>query len=62
MSHLCCPYCRLRFTAEAASHLLLCPDCERPAAWVQEPERVLGFQLFDPRDLTDLVAPDESRR
>ena len=61
MNHLCCPTCRLRFAAEAAIYLVACPDCERPAQWVAEPERVMGYQLFDPRDLTDLVTPDESR-
>ena len=62
MSHLICPHCRLRFTAQAAIYLLICPECDAPAAWEDDPQRVLGLQLFDPRDLTDLVEPDKSRR
>jgi hypothetical protein len=55
MSFLCCHHCRLRFTAEAATYLLACPDCERPTSRVEEPRHLLGFRLFDPLDLTDMV-------
>lgn len=55
MSHLCCERCRLRFTPEEATYLLACPECGKPTAWVQEPQRVFGFRLFDPMDLSDMV-------
>jgi hypothetical protein len=54
-SHLCCPHCRVRFTAEAATYLLACPECERPTSRVEEPRGLIGFRLFDPLDLTDMV-------
>jgi hypothetical protein len=56
MTHVCCHHCRVRFTAEAATYLIACPECERPTARVEEPRRLVGFRLFDPLDLTDLVA------
>jgi hypothetical protein len=56
MSHLCCDHCRVRFTAEAATYLLACPECERPTSRVEESWRLIGFRLFDPLDLTDMVA------
>lgn len=56
MSHDCCHHCRLRFTAAAATYLVACPDCERPTARVEEPQRLLGYRLFDPLDLVDMVA------
>ena len=55
MSYLCCHHCRVRFSAEAATYLLACPECERPTARVQGPESLIGFRLFDPLDLTDVV-------
>ncbi len=55
MSYACCHHCRVRFTAEAATYLIACPECERPTARVEEAQRLLGFRLFDPLDLTDLV-------
>jgi hypothetical protein len=45
----------MRFTAEAATYLIACPECERPTARVEEARRLVGFRLFDPLDLTDLV-------
>jgi hypothetical protein len=56
MSHACCEHCQIRFTAEAATYLIACPECGRPTAQTDEPRRLLGFRLFDPLDLTDLVA------
>lgn len=56
MTHLCCHHCRVRFTADAATYLIACPECERPTARVEEAHVLLGFRLFDPLDLTDLVA------
>ncbi len=55
MSHACCERCQVRFTADAATYLLACPDCERPLTRVGEAQRLLGFRLFDPLDLSDLV-------
>ena len=55
MSHLCCYHCRVRFTAEAATYLLVCPECDEPTERVEQPSRLLGFRLFDPLDLTDMV-------
>ena len=31
MTHVCCPSCRLRFTAAAAAHFDACPTCGEPA-------------------------------
>ena len=56
MSHACCRKCRVRFTAEAATYLIACPECERPIERIEEARRLLGFRLFDPLDLTDMVA------
>lgn len=56
MSHLCCPHCRVRFTAEAATYITVCPECERPAARIEQRQDLLGFRLFDPLDLTDILA------
>ncbi len=55
MSHAYCERCQVRFTADAATYLLACPDCERPLTRVDEAQRLLGFRLFDPLDLSDLV-------
>ena len=55
MSHACCERCQVRFTADAATYLIACPDCERPLTRVEGAWRLLGLQLFDPLDLTDLV-------
>jgi hypothetical protein len=45
----------MRFTAAASTYLLACPECERPLTRVEEVRRLLGFRLFDPGDVTDLV-------
>jgi hypothetical protein len=45
----------VRFTAEAATYLLACPECNRPTSPVEQPRSLLGYRLFDPLDLTDLV-------
>ena len=44
MIHLCCPHCRLRFSADAAAHLGACPDCGEPlqASSLQD---TVGFRL-----------------
>jgi hypothetical protein len=55
MSHLCCRHCRVRFTAEAAPYLAACPECERPTGRIEQAQDLLGFRLFDPLDLTDIV-------
>jgi hypothetical protein len=45
----------VRFTADAATYLIVCPECERPMARVEERQDLVGFRLFDPLDLTDMV-------
>lgn len=55
MSHACCEHCRVRFSAEAASYLTECPECGRPTTQVSGAERLLGYRLFDPSDLTDVL-------
>jgi hypothetical protein len=45
----------VRFTAEAATYLIACPECERPLARVEKQQDLVGFRLFDPLDLTDMV-------
>jgi hypothetical protein len=55
MTHACCVGCGVRFTAEASTYLLACPECERPLTRVEGVRRLLGFRLFDPLDITDLV-------
>lgn len=45
----------MRFTADAATYLIACPDCERPITRVEDASSLLGFRLFDPLDLSDLV-------
>lgn len=55
MSHLCCQHCRVRFSAEAATYLIACPECEKPTTQVDDPQRLLGFRLYDQLDLTDIV-------
>ncbi|MFL5859224.1 MAG: hypothetical protein ACJ780_00355 [Solirubrobacteraceae bacterium] len=69
MNTLCCQPCRLRF-ADAAAYLTACPECGGPATPTIEPRRLVGFRLFDPLDITDIVpgtlprlppAPHQSR-
>ena len=55
LGHGCCHDCRVRFTAEAAKYLIVCPECEGPMARVQSRQDLLGFRLFDPLDLSDIV-------
>lgn len=57
MSHPCCEHCRVRFTPEAAIYLSACPECGRPTTQVTGAQQLLGYRLFDPSDLTD-VLPD----
>ena len=57
MSHLCCPSCRLRFTAAAAAYLTRCPECSLPAAQVDGAQGLLGFKLFDALDVSETL-PD----
>jgi hypothetical protein len=45
----------VRFTEEASTYLIACPECERPTARVEEPRHLVGFRLFDPLDLSDMV-------
>jgi hypothetical protein len=45
----------MRFPAETATYLVNCPECERPTSQI-EPQLLVGFRLFDPLDLADIVA------
>ena len=60
MSHLCCPRCRLRFTAAAAAYLTRCPECGLPAAQVDGAQVLLGFKLFDALDVSEHAARGDS--
>jgi hypothetical protein len=51
----CCRRCRLRFTADAAVYLTACPECGWPLTPVGAPEHLLGFRLFDPHDISDIL-------
>jgi hypothetical protein len=51
MTHLCCPRCRLRFTAAAAAYLVACPECGEPPERIVGLERTFGFRLVGPEDL-----------
>lgn len=54
-SPLCCHHCRVRFSAGASEYLTTCPECERPTVRVKTRHELIGFRLFDPLDLTDMV-------
>ena len=60
VSHLCCHQCRMRFTAEAADFITVCPGCDGAASRVQALTQLVGYRLFDPLDLTDLVIDEPS--
>ncbi len=50
MTYVCCPRCRLRFTAAAAAYITACPECgDSPQPIVLE--RSVGFRLLGPEDL-----------
>lgn len=55
MTLSCCYHCRVRFTAAATQYLIACPECARPTVRVEKPQELVGFRLFDPLDLTDMV-------
>ena len=55
MIHICCRHCRVRFTNEATMYLTACPECGRPTAPIEQAQDLVGFRLFDPLDLTDIV-------
>jgi hypothetical protein len=51
MTPVCCPSCRLRFTAAASAYIVACPECGKPPQQITSLEGTLGFRLFDPKDL-----------
>jgi hypothetical protein len=55
MSGLCCPDCRMRFTASASASLTACPECYLPLTPAAGRASLVGFRLFDPRDISDSV-------
>ena len=55
MIRLCCRRCRVRFAAVPSSHLTACPECGGVLMAVDGPGGVVGFRLFDPRDIADTL-------
>ena len=55
MSHPCCHPCRMRFAPAAATYLTACPECGLSLTPMDGAESLVGFRLFDPRDLADTV-------
>jgi len=49
MTHVCCPSCRLRFTAAAAARLEACPGCGEPPQFASA-EGTVGFRLVTQHD------------
>lgn len=60
MTHVGCPSCQLRFASAAASYLVACPVCGRPAQLIADARGVVGFRLFVwedvPHELPEAVA------
>jgi hypothetical protein len=50
---LCCPRCRIRFSA-SASYLTACPECCLPLHTATA-ESLVGLRLFDPLDVADVL-------
>jgi hypothetical protein len=48
---VCCPSCRLRFSAAAAACLVTCPECGGPPERIASLERAVGFRLAGPQDI-----------
>ena len=46
MTRVCCPSCRLRFTA-ASTALTTCPECARDLEAVTSAAATLGYRLFE---------------
>jgi hypothetical protein len=55
MNTLCCQLCRLRFSPDAATYLTACPDCGAPTTRARDPRGLVGFRLFDPADIADVI-------
>ena len=55
MTQACCPNCRLRFTRAATAYLSACPQCGEPLEPKPSAERMIGFRLFTPDDVADVV-------
>src|SRR5579859_4300717 len=51
VTHVCCPYCRLRFTPAAAAYLVACPECGEPHQTVSGHAGLVGFRLFTLEDV-----------
>jgi transcription initiation factor IIE alpha subunit len=54
-THLCCPDCRLRFTAAPAVSGVSCPQCGNPLHAVTSSEHVLGCRLSTLGDITSVL-------
>ena len=55
MTHVCCPSCRLRFTAAAAAHLDACPACGEPPQQVRAADAV-GLRLVGLAEIGDSLS------
>jgi hypothetical protein len=55
MTDLCCHECRMRFTPAASASLAACPECYLLLTPAAGPASLIGFRLFDPRDISDSV-------
>jgi hypothetical protein len=55
MTQACCPTCRLRFTRVATAYLSACPQCGEPLQPKPNAELIIGYRLFSPDDVADVV-------
>lgn len=51
MTHVCCPRCRLRFTAAASAYITACPQCGEQPQTITSAASALGFRLLGAEDL-----------
>jgi hypothetical protein len=60
MNHVCCPDCRLRFSAATEAYIVACPECGRAPQPIASAEGVVGFRLFivedAPHELPEAIA------
>ena len=55
MTHVCCPSCRLRFTAAAAAHLDACRACDGPLQQARAAD-VVGLRLVGLAEISDALS------
>ncbi len=56
MTRACCPGCRIRFTAGAATFLDTCPDCGEPLQPNLALQEVVGFRRYRLEDIPQPLA------